>query len=182
MTKLTVMGIRTMVNQISAGLFTRLMTTAIVGLALMLGLPASLAQDSDNGAPVVPLSTSINALMVALVDHSAHAIWDAGTDAPLNGRDWQILEQHTIQLIGSGTLVSLGGTGRADKGWVSQPSWQVWTKQMTDGALAALDAVKNKDSDALDVAGFTLVESCEGCHKEFKPEVPTEGILHVPHY
>lgn len=160
----------------------RLLATAIAGMGLMLVLPASLAQDSDSGAPVVPLSTSINALMVALVDHSAHAIWDAGANQPMTGRDWQILEQHAIQLIGSGTLVSLGGTGRADKGWVSQSSWQVWTKEMTDGALAALDAVKNKDTEALDVAGFTLVESCEGCHDEFKPEVPTEGILHVPHY
>jgi hypothetical protein len=42
-------------------------------------------------------------------------------------------------------------------------------------------AVDAKNQMALRSAGDALVEVCEGCHKQFKPDVPTEGILHVPH-
>jgi hypothetical protein len=28
-------------------------------------------------------------------------------------------------------------------------------------------------------ANGQVVESCEGCHKEFKPDLPTEGIVHT---
>jgi hypothetical protein len=24
--------------------------------------------------------------------------------------------------------------------------------------------------------------TCEGCHDAFKPDLPTEGIMHVPHH
>ncbi|HEY5623115.1 MAG TPA: hypothetical protein VIV14_05095 [Gammaproteobacteria bacterium] len=130
----------------------------------------------------IPLGTSINALMVALVDHSAHEIWEAGAAETLTGRDWQAIEQHAIQLVASGTLVSLGGNGVADRGWVMAPAWQEWTQTMTEGALAALEAVQDHDQDALSDAGGMLVESCEGCHRDFKPDVPTEGIMHIPHY
>jgi hypothetical protein len=28
-------------------------------------------------------------------------------------------------------------------------------------------------------ANGQLVQSCEGCHKEFKPELPSEGVVHA---
>ena len=31
-------------------------------------------------------------------------------------------------------------------------------------------------------AGGMIVESCQGCHQAFKPDSPTEGIMHIPHY
>ena len=37
-----------------------------------------------------------------------------------------------------------------------------------------------KNLGALVKANGQLVESCEQCHKAFKPNLPTEGILH-PH-
>jgi hypothetical protein len=63
---------------------------------LSVGNP-SLAQRSDE-ADFLPVATSVNALMVALVDHSAHEIWEAGSAPSLTGRDWQTAEQHAIQL------------------------------------------------------------------------------------
>lgn len=161
-------------------------STRILALSLIAGLLAicgwrlSLAQSDDSD--FIPVGTSINALMVALVDHSAHEIWEAGSAATLTGRDWQTVEQHAIQLIASATLVSLGGTGVADQGWVIAPAWQEWTQRMTDGASAALAAVQNADQDALNNAGGVIVDSCVGCHEAFKPDAPTEGIMHIPHY
>jgi hypothetical protein len=155
--------------------------TFAASLMILFGWRLSLAQQS-NGEDYIPVSTSINALMVALVDHSAHEIWEAGAAGTLTGQDWQTAEQHAIQLVASGTLISLGGTGIADAGWVTAPAWQEWSQIMADGASAALAAVRNADQDALNTAGGTLIEACEGCHQAFKPDLPTEGLTHVPHY
>jgi hypothetical protein len=155
--------------------------TLAVSLVVLFGWRLSPAQPAD-GADHIPVATSINALMVALVDHSAHEIWEAGSAGTLTGQDWQRAEQHAIQLVASGTLISLGGTGIADAGWVSAPAWQDWSRIMTGAASAALAAVRNLDQDALNVAGGTLIEACEGCHQAFKPDIPTEGLTHLPHY
>ena len=150
-------------------------------LVILFAWRVSLAQQSDDG-DYIPVLTSINALMVALVDHSAHEIWEAGSAVTLTSQDWQTAEQHAIQLIASGTLISLGGTGVADAGWVTAPAWQEWGQRMTDAALAARAAIQNVDQEALNDAGRTLVDACQGCHQVFKPDIPTEGIMHLPHY
>jgi len=141
---------------------------------------SSVAQPGD--ADLVPLKTSINALMVALVDHAAHEIWEAASAETLTGRDWQTVEQHALQLVASGTLISVAGTGRQDRSWVANPAWQDWARKLTDGGLAALAAVEKSDERALHAAGEGIVDTCFGCHEMFKPDAPTEGLLHVPHY
>jgi hypothetical protein len=52
---------------------------------------------------------------------------------------------------------------------------------MTDAAVAAVDATHEKDLPALLAAGDQLVDTCERCHTEFKPDLPSEGIMH-PHH
>ncbi len=139
-----------------------------------------IAQPED--ANPVPLRTSINALMVALVDHAAHEIWEAASAERLTGRDWQNVEQHATQLVASGALLSLPGTGPKDPEWVATSTWQGWARKLTDGGLAALAAVEKSDQRALHVAGEAIVDACFGCHEAFKPDAPTEGLMHVPHY
>src|SRR6185503_14391868 len=46
--------------------------------------------------------------------------------AKLTDREWQVIDEHALQLQAAATLVSLGGTGRADRGWVTSPAWQDW--------------------------------------------------------
>lgn len=161
---------------------TAVLRLVVVGAVISLGMQLSLAQQSDTAGPVVPLQTSVNALMVDLVDHAAHEIWDAGYANNLTEHDWQVVEQHAIQLVASGTLVSLGGTGPADRGWALAPAWQEWAGKLADSGLAAQAAVANADQEALLRAGDNLVATCEGCHSVFKPDTPTEGLEHVPHY
>jgi hypothetical protein len=140
----------------------------------------SLAQPDET--EFVPLETSVNALMVALVDHAAHEIWEHGSATTLTGSDWQTVEQHAIQLVAAGTLVSLGGTGREDRNWAMERTWQQWARALSNGGLAALAAVENTDQQALKAAGERIIETCFGCHDRFKPDAPTEGLMHVPHY
>ena len=156
-----------------------LLFASVFGLSMTHTWRASAAQ---GGGYFIPVPVSINAMMVALVDHSAHEIWDAGNAGGLTGREWQDVEQHTIQLAAAGSLISTGGTGTADYGWVMSPTWQDWARRMIDGALQANQAVEERNHMALVSAGSAILETCDGCHQVFKPEVPTEGLLHIPHY
>ena len=105
------------------------------------------------------------------------AIYLATTD-----REWLLIEQHALQLAAAGSAVSLGGTGPADRGWALSPAWQDWSRKLGTVALEAKQAVDAKSKVALRDAGDKLVDTCESCHKIFKPDVPSEGIMHQPHY
>ena len=50
---------------------------------------------------------------------------------------------------------------------------------MSDAGMAALKAAQSKNQELLVAANGQLVDSCEGCHKQFKPALPTEGITHA---
>ena len=141
--------------------------------------PAEPSSQQPTPTVMVP-KVSINAVMVDLVDHASHEIWDAAVEktAPKNDRDWAELEHHATQLAVSGNLIMLGGTGKADTGWVQQIPWKNYSQELSDAGLAARDAVRAKDRGALSRVGDQLVATCEGCHKEFKPDVPSEGIVH----
>ena len=133
----------------------------------------------------IPMPVSINALMVTLIDHSAHYIWDYGflsTERELTDDEWQIVEYYSVQLAASGPLITLGGTGSADSAWSENEDWIELSREMSDIALVALTAAREKDVGRLQSSGDRLVESCESCHNFFKPDVPTEGIVHDPQY
>jgi hypothetical protein len=149
----------------------------------LLGGAAGLPQAPAAAPPHVALPISINAVMVSLVDQAAHEIWDGGNqDRDLTDREWLLIEQHSLQLAAAGTVISLGGTGPADRGWAQSPAWQDWSRKLGVIALEAKQAVDAKSKVALRDAGDKLTDTCESCHKIFKPDVPTEGIMHQPHY
>ncbi len=159
-----------------------MLSVATVSALSAIGWSANAAQQGAAQTPFLPLSISINALMVAMVDDVAHDIWEGGNKgAALSGREWQVIDEHALQLQAAATLVSLGGTGQADRGWVTSPGWQDWARKLRESGVAVKRAVDTKNQMALRSAGDALVDVCEGCHKQFKPDVPTEGILHVPH-
>jgi hypothetical protein len=142
--------------------------------------PQAAAQQPST--PVVTPKLSVNAMMVGLVDHASHVIWNAADPKkpPKSDADWHELEYHSMQLAAAGTVIKLGGTGKADPGWAQQTSWGKYADGLSDAGLAALDAARLKNREGIAKAGDQLVETCENCHKEFKPDAPTEGILH-PH-
>lgn len=170
--------------------FTYLMTVligvmlALIVLAMMLASNTAAAQASAAGkGSVLTPPVSLNALMVTLVDHSAHYIWDYGNmQREITPDEWRTVEYYAIQLAGSAALITVGGTGPLDAGWVVAPEWTKLSQDMMNAAVQALDAAKAQDKAKLLAAGDPLVESCEGCHVAFKPGTPTEGILHQPDY
>ncbi|MEO8255759.1 MAG: cytochrome c [Acidobacteriota bacterium] len=124
---------------------------------------------------------SINEVMVALIDHAGHNLWDVEKkgQAPKSDADWQNVWEHAVQIAAAGPAITVGGTGSSDQAWVKSPAWHTYAQQMSDGAIGARNAAKSKDFDALVKANGQLVESCESCHKAFKPALPTEGVVHA---
>ncbi len=147
--------------------------------------PEQPAQAPAATGPTAPVAAkpevSINAVMVALVDHAAHNLWAVEGEgrAPKTDQDWLVVEEHAVQVAASGPAITVGGTGPRDSVWVVTPSWQGHAQRMSDAGVAALNAARDRNLTALVAANGQLVESCESCHKEFKPDLPSEGIVHT---
>ena len=163
--------------------FTRLMSALIAVLIFLVILSVTLSRSAAAGEAKFPVPVSINALMVTLIDHSAHYIWDYGSmERKITADEWRTVQYYAIQLAGAGPLITLGGSGPLDGGWAASPQWTDLARTMSDGAMLALDAASNQDQAKLASAGDVLIDSCEGCHEIFKQELPTEGITHMPDY
>ncbi len=133
-----------------------------------------------NASLPVPLALSINAEMVGLVDHAAHTLWDVEREAqaPKTDEDWAEVEDAAVQLATAGTVIALGGTGPADPGWVLLPDWKKFALGLRDSALLARTAAQSKNLEALVKTNGQITDICEACHKQFKPQLPTERIVH----
>ena len=124
---------------------------------------------------------SINAEMVSVVDHASHQLWDVEKEgmAPKTDAAWENVKEHAIQIASAGALIRLEGTGVNDRDWVQQADWQKWAGSVSDAGVAAVKAAEAKNLQALIAANGDLVDACEGCHKRFKPALPSEGISHT---
>jgi cytochrome c556 len=58
------------------------------------------------------------------------------------------------------------------------PDWTKFSLELRDGALLARTAAQGRNLDALVKANGQIVDVCEACHKAFKPQLPTERIVH----
>lgn len=127
--------------------------------------------------PFVP-DISINEIMVGQVDHAASYLLSMGAaqGAQSAGDEWQEAEHYAIQLISSTSAITMGGSGENDAMWVVQSGWRLYTAQLNDASVAVLQASRNEDRGALNVATQRLAASCDGCHAQYKPEVPTQGF------
>lgn len=156
--------------------------SGFVVIALLAGCEFSQGPVSSGrvNIPFTP-DISINEVMVAQIDHASHFIWDAANpDNQVDEINWQEVEHHAIQLIASRSAISMGGTGVNDAMWIAQSSWREYVNLMNQGGLLALRSAREQDVAGLARAGDILIESCESCHQQYKPSIPTEGFTH-PH-
>lgn len=85
---------------------------------------------------------------------------------------------HAIHLIASRSAMTIGGSGVNDAMWVAQSGWQSFVDQMNAASVQALNAARDENLTALGSAGDKSVESCEGCHRQYKLSTPAEGMMH----
>lgn len=164
--------------------FTRLMGVLFAVLVLLVVLSMSLANEaSAQEIAPVEMPVSVNAVMVTMIDHAAHHIWDYGAmQREMADEEWKIVEYYAIQLAASGPLLTLGGTGELDRAWAASPLWQNHARDMSSVAQQAIIAAQDHDKAMLQRIGNDLTDACEACHRGFKPDLPTEGLTHNPDY
>ncbi len=117
----------------------------------------------------VESTASIMQIMVARIVPASDTLW--GVDDPTSDEDWKTLEDAANAMLDSGAAIKLGGTGPRDKQWVSQRDWKMLSEKMIAAAGQALQAIRNKNLDALFDAGDALYQPCEECHGIFNPAV-----------
>lgn len=130
--------------------------------------------------PFVP-DISINEIMVGQVDHAAHEVLSLALadNQRLTIGAWQELEHNAIQLISSTSAITMGGSGANDAMWVAQAGWREYSGQLNAAASSALQAARAQDLPALLGAADALREACDACHRQYKPEIPTEGFYRL---
>jgi len=157
------------------------------GALLLVGCSQPPAQPAQTAQPVVTSTpppsgppVSINAEMVSIVDHAGHALWDIEREgkAPKTEEDWELVSEHAVQIAAAGTLITLPGTGPNDLTLTQQADWKKWARAMSDAGRGCIQRQREERHQALVAANSQLVATCEGCHKQYKPSLPSEGIAH----
>jgi hypothetical protein len=115
---------------------------------------------------------NVNDVMVEVVDHNSHILWNVAEKTPKTDADWHVLQHAAVALASAGSVIAIGGSGPEDEKWAAEPDWVKYTQNMTDAALKAKLAVDGRNVAALVAAGDDLVKACEACHAKFKPALP----------
>ena len=143
----------------------------------------SAADAGAAAAATARLPVSINAVMVALTDRSAEPYWSASQKRPRTQKDWDFLQYYATDIALAGFVIATPGTGQLDAGWVQEPQWRERARMLTAIGMQALAAVKAKDQTRMRSAGDQLVRLCNDCHAQFKPDIPSQGIImHSEYY
>lgn len=132
---------------------------------------------TDNTLPI-----SINAAMVALTDSSSDYIFAPGNgDMPKDDADWDKVRNAAYDMMIAGKVLQMPGTGQFDAQWVAEDDWKAKAEELTaiGGDALQLAEAKSTDEVAWRAVGDRLVQNCLTCHEKFKPETPSQGILHA---
>lgn len=171
-------------------------TLILSGLAVLTGIAACAPAPTQTAAAPAPaadtparvttrpvtLPVSLNAVMVALVDHASEPLWLDAYEPPSTDEGWRLAEHHAYQMAVGGKLIQLAGTGPNDAAWVTDPDWIRMADEMSAAGMDALAAAKARKPDLLNTAGDRLVAACEACHTEYKLGLPSMGLYKSPDY
>jgi len=157
--------------------FDRISNKFLKGGVLIAAVSVLTACGGGGGEPAeARLPISINEAMASLINHSADPIWIAAWRNPQSDSDWRELEHLSRQLQVGGALLSIPGTGPQDDEWTSNDSWVDYSNQLSAAAGRAVNAARARDVQLISRAGDEIVDICEGCHIDFKPDLPTMNI------
>ncbi len=166
----------------------RIRIAIVLGSAAVLLILAGCAPAPEKSAqqpaqPEFKSAVPINDIMVSIIDHNAHVIWNAAGDrspgkptaskySPKNDQDWHYLEHAATALAASGNMILIPGPPKADQDWVKDPEWRKLAQDVANAGAKAVAAVDHRSLEELGTAGDDLLVTCEACHKKFKPELP----------
>ena len=165
------------------------------------------APSSTTPAPPYTNVATIKDLMQSVVDPNADVVWLAvttvqsskGTEeiAPKTDEDWTKVRHGAIALVEASNLLIVPGRHVARPGEKSEtpgvelepsemealinkdiPAFHMRANALHEAALAALQAIDNKDAAKLFDVGEQIDQACENCHKQYW--YPNEKIPPVP--
>lgn len=142
-----------------------------------LSVPFLLVACSNENVEETRLPISLNEVMVALVNQAADPIWTAAWNNPQTEADWRELERLAYQIQLGGAMLKIPGTGPLDDAWTDNPQWQEYAEQLSQDGAAAVRSVRSRDITLMGNVGAGLVETCEACHRAFKPDLPTMDMF-----
>lgn len=145
----------------------------LIAVFLVVGLTACGEREEPQ---VFTLPISINEVMASLINHSADPIWIAAWRNPETDEDWRELEHLARQLQLGGALIQIPGTGPVDQMWTGRQGWIQYSQQLEQAASRARNAAQSRDVELIARSGDEIVDICEGCHIDFKPDLPTMNI------
>ena len=162
---------------------------AVLSLACTIALGLSACQQEATPVPAAPtesagltqLPISTNAAMVGMVDQSADYIWAVGNgDMPGDDHDWDQVRGAVYSMILGGAVMKVPGNGENDAAWAASEDWRALSDSLTRIGQDALPLVQSRSTDvaAWRLIGDRLVENCEACHAAYKPDIPSQGIMH----
>ena len=139
-------------------------------------------------SPIQELPISLNAVMVGMVNHATKDLFAVGNAVreggggkpPKTDADWREVEYHAWQLIVAGRIIQVPGTGPRDREWTANPNWKPFADALTDLGNQMLQKAEMKTTDGFVELNDRLIDNCEGCHRAFKPDIPTMRILAAP--
>lgn len=130
----------------------------------------------DSGQPAVSVETrlpvSINEVMVSQINHAADPFWQFAWGEPESDRDWRELERLAYQVQVGAAMIKVPGTGPMDKVWTDSREWQQHAERLNQDGARAVAAVRSRDMGRVEQAGFQLMDTCEACHRDFRPDLP----------
>jgi hypothetical protein len=119
--------------------------------------------------PYNPVAT-VDDIMEAIVIPSSQAVFDAVVysngelvQAPRNDEDWSALRIHALGVAEAGNLLMMPPRAR-------DGDWTTLARALNERAIAAADAARTKDVDALLAAGGELYNVCAACHEKYIPQ------------
>lgn len=130
--------------------------------AILLQLCACSTSESREEAVI-----SVYEVMISIMTPATDAIW--GVEDPQSDEEWAIIENAANTVIVAATQIKRGGSGPDDASWTGEAAWQEFADMVINAGIAARDAARNKDLDAVFQAGDVLYPPCEGCHLQFHP-------------
>lgn len=103
-------------------------------------------------------TADMSALMTRIIQPASDAVFYVSRFPPEDEAAWREMENQTLMLAESSNLLLVPGYAQASEQWLRD------TLLMRDAAVAAWEAAKAKDLEALMDLNGALYESCESCH------------------
>lgn len=126
----------------------------------LISMVALVAVSAGVFAAESPLQATANMseLMTRIIQPTSDAVFYVSRFPPEDDAAWREMEDRTLMLAESANLLLIPGYVQDSDQWLQD------TLLMRDAAVAAWEAARSRDIDALMDLNGALYESCESCH------------------